>query len=322
MGTNSSGTRRLDFQHIRTFYDNTFQTCVGFGFNDFGNLIENNIFAGTESGGIGTINMGSVSFVPTEPQAGIRNTYRNNRIGIGPNGENIGPPAGKFSVGIYASTGDMVEGNTIANFDGSGILVRDSVGNSAEPAQIRNNMISNCGMGVQAAWTKTALVENNQLTNCKAGVVVNQALLDWTTGERTRVENPFKIVPTVGVTVTQNRYANVTGPKIALTENAGAVFGDGYTPNLRTVPGEGPNHFQPTPTMATATRAASGVVTVTGTTVGAGTLDLAAVTASTVTPVLTAQVSGGPYSVQIPADKAVGLQQVSATVTVNGDTSE
>ncbi|HNG94336.1 MAG TPA: hypothetical protein PLB32_16145, partial [Acidobacteriota bacterium] len=153
LGTNAPGTKRLAPTTFNRRTDGLGNPSLSISYATIGNIIENNIIAGTKSGGIGAINPGEGDLIT----GANSNVIRNNRIGIGANGENIGPDPtdseNARAVGIFASAGDMVTGNLIGNFPGTGIAVRTAQkpdsSNPFGPTAVTGNMISNCGIGIQ-----------------------------------------------------------------------------------------------------------------------------------------------------------------------------
>ncbi|MBX7224346.1 MAG: right-handed parallel beta-helix repeat-containing protein [Blastocatellia bacterium] len=276
---------------------------------------------------------------------GYSTIIRNNRIGIGPNGENIAPdptePENARAVGIAASAGDQVTGNVIANFGGSGISLRTLAppvtGSPFPPTMVSNNQISNCGVGIQAVQVGAATISENRFSNCsKGGIVLGDRIFDASTGTRFEVTDPFGVA-TRNISLSRNRFENVSGPGIALTSEVANVFGNNYRPNTLTERApNGPNLFQPSPVLTSALRNQDGSVTVTGRTGDGGKLELyqssrpAQPTAPETeinayglgTFIQSADVSSGPFTVTIPAGMASGMTAVTATLTVADQTSE
>ncbi|MBX7222964.1 MAG: right-handed parallel beta-helix repeat-containing protein [Blastocatellia bacterium] len=305
------------------------------------NIIENNILSGSSSVAVGDLNPGT----PSGLVGGFSNIIRNNRIGIGPNGENIAPdptePENARAVGIAASAGDQVTGNIIANFGSSGISLRTLAppvtGSPFPPAVVSNNQISNCGVGIQAVQVGAATISENRISNCsKGGIVVGERIFDASTGTRFEVADPFGVA-TRNISLSRNRFENVSGPGIALTSEVASVFGNNYRPNTLTERApNGPNLFQPSPVLTSALRNQDGSVTVNGRTGDGGKLELyqssrpAQPTAPEMeinayglgTFIQSADVSGGPFTVMIPAGMASGMTAVTATLTVADQTSE
>ncbi len=56
-------------------------------------IIEDNIIAGNQSGGIGLVNITDLGGIddPQDTYSSTNSVIRNNRVGVGPNGENIAP---------------------------------------------------------------------------------------------------------------------------------------------------------------------------------------------------------------------------------------
>lgn len=334
-GTNASGTKRLAQPTYNRRADNLGNPAIAINYKTTGNIFENNIVAGTKSGGVGALNPGEGDLI-----AGANsNVIRNNRIGIGVNGENIGPDPtiaeNARAVGIFASAGDTVTGNQIGNFPGTGIAVRtaqkpDSA-NPFGPTAVTGNTISNCGIGIQATQIRSAVISGNTISNCsQGGIVLGDRPYDASTGSNQESINPWGI-PTVNVTVSENQFANVSGPGIALTNEVGDVAGGGYLPNTRTVVDRtGPNFYQPSPVLRTAQRQTDGSILVTGFAPNPGKIELyassrpARPTAPDTDP--TAYGLGrymvrvddalGEFTTLIPASTAQGITDVSATLTV------
>ncbi|MBX7223134.1 MAG: hypothetical protein K1Y36_24520 [Blastocatellia bacterium] len=306
------------------------------------NVFEGNIIGGTRSGGIGILNESSIFALTTD-------TFRNNRIGVGVNGENIAPGSlgdtsgdpGTYACGILATPQNTITDNIIGNFKLAGITMRNLNGNPNFPtADILRNTISNCTIGLQIGqMQKGANVANNTFRDCQAGLVVAESMLDaafFYAPSPKPSPNPTGL-PSINIVAAGNRFAGVTGPGIALVHDVQDILLNRYQPNLATdvVNGFGPNEFQPTPVLMTANRASDGSVMVTGRTIGAGTLELSIserpprpdapdtdVTAYGMgTPVGMFSVPGGPFQVTIPT-AARDAASLTATVTVNGQTSE
>ena len=109
---------------------------------------------------------------------------------------------------------------------------------------------------------------------------------------------------------------------VALVSDAKDLYAGRYQPNQRTVPEEGPNHFQPSPVLASALRQPDGRIIVTGRASGAGTLQVYKPEPGKLTPVADVPTDAANFTATIPADKSAGLTQLTATVTVGGETSE
>ncbi|MBX7224189.1 MAG: right-handed parallel beta-helix repeat-containing protein, partial [Blastocatellia bacterium] len=341
LGANKSGTRRLPIRAFERIADQLGNDALTLTNRTKDNIVENNIIAGTRSGGIGAINSGATANV----EGGSSNIIRNNRIGIGPNGENIAPdptePENARAVGIAASAGDQVTGNIIANFGSSGISLRTLAppvtGSPFPPAVVSNNQISNCGVGIQAVQVGAATISENRISNCsKGGIVVGERIFDASTGTRFEVTDPFGVA-TRNISLSRNRFENVSGPGIALTSEVANVFINNYRPNTLTERApNGPNLFQPSPVLTSALRNQDGSVTVTGRTGDGGKLELyqssrpAQPTAPDTeinayglgTFLTSADVSGGQFTVTIPAGMVSGLTALTATITVGDQTSE
>ncbi|MBX7223906.1 MAG: right-handed parallel beta-helix repeat-containing protein [Blastocatellia bacterium] len=334
-GTNAKGAKRLAPPTYRRTADSLGNPTVGLNFSTTGNLFENNVIAGTRSGGIGAINPGEGNFV----MGASSNIIRNNRIGIGVNGENIGPDPtvaeNARAVGIFASAGDTIIGNMVGNFPGTGIAVRTAQkpdsSNPFGPTAVTGNMISNCGIGIQATQIRGAVIAGNTISNCsKGGIVLGDRPFDASTGSSQESVNPWGI-PIVNVTMSENQFTNVSGPGIALTPEVGDVVGGGYLPNTRTVVDRsGPNFYQPSPVLRTAQRQADGSILVTGFAPNPGKIELyasnrpARPTAPDTDPaayglgryMVRVDDALGEFTTLIPASTAQGITDVSATLTV------
>ncbi|MBX7224265.1 MAG: right-handed parallel beta-helix repeat-containing protein, partial [Blastocatellia bacterium] len=335
LGTNSKGTRRLTPVAFNRKADGLGNPSLGISYSTTENTIENNIIAGTKSGGIGAINPGEGNLI----SGANANIIRNNRIGIGVNGENIGPDLtvaeNARAVGIFASAGDTVTGNQIGNFPGAGLEVQtaqkpDSA-NPFGPTVVTGNTISNCGIGIQATQIRGAVIAGNTISNySKGGVVLGDRPFDASTGSSQESVNPWGI-PTVNVTMSENQFTNVSGPGIALTPEVGDVVGGGYLPNTRTVVDRsGPNFYQPSAVLRTAQRQADGSILVTGFAPNPGKIELyasnrpARPTAPDTDPaayglgryMVRVDDALGEFTTLIPASTAQGITDVSATLTV------
>ncbi|MBX7222596.1 MAG: right-handed parallel beta-helix repeat-containing protein, partial [Blastocatellia bacterium] len=260
IGTNTSGTRRLPV--VAEGADNflpppAIQLITG----TQNNIVENNIIAGSRGAGIGRLN-----FFGTE--AGLNNIIRNNRIGVGANGENIAPPGdaanpqgpndeGSYAIGILANYGDTITGNIIGNFPLAGIKARDlgaTIPAGTPPTTIQNNTIFNSAFGIEVGQLRGAVITNNTISDCtRGGVVVANALLDASNLYGVPAINPEAGGPTLEVTVSSNTFTNLGGPRIALTPSVNRMLKGEYVPNTaRTLQSEGPNLYQPTPLVTAA----------------------------------------------------------------------
>ncbi|HNC45463.1 MAG TPA: right-handed parallel beta-helix repeat-containing protein [Acidobacteriota bacterium] len=199
------------------------------------NIIEGNIIGGTRTGGIGELNV-------TGPDVPQGNIIRNNRIGVGPNGENIAPVVtpdnqlnpetdqGAYAVGIFAQQDDVITGNIIGNFGLAGIYLRSWAGNPITPqtTQITNNQISNCPIGIEVSGIiRRTEIKGNQLTNCsKGGVVVCETPLDPSAIYQFPKPREETLM-TQNILVSQNTFSGVGGPGIGLTPRARMLWKPG-----------------------------------------------------------------------------------------------
>ncbi|MBI4749088.1 MAG: right-handed parallel beta-helix repeat-containing protein [Acidobacteria bacterium] len=342
-GTNKTGTRRLDYKSntIGPFFVPA--TYIDSDDGVGGNIIENNIFAGQEGGAIGRVdNFGGTS---------RGDIIRNNRIGIGPNGEDIAPKGnpdilpppgqekGEVSIGIFAGEGDTVTNNIIANFPYCGIKVGD---NSEDPdpsrtTTIQNNQIINTPVGIQVANIRTkTIIQQNRFENCpRGGITVCSKAYFIFPLYFPAAENREK--QTNNITISNNTFVNVGGPGIALTEFFRTVFERRWVPNQFTeLQSAGPNNYQPSVRLASAKKQKDGSIVVSGTSPGSGTMELCASqrpalpNAPATEPlayglgnlIQSAQIGTGAFQVTIPADKTGGITDITATLTVNNQTSE
>ncbi|MBX7222559.1 MAG: right-handed parallel beta-helix repeat-containing protein [Blastocatellia bacterium] len=326
IGTNVDGLRRL---RIFAYGGPNFLPAPSIqivsGASD--NRVENNVIAGTRGTGVGRLNY----FGDEAPSFNI---IRNNRIGVGANGENIAPPGdaanpqgpndeGSYSIGILANYGDTITGNIIGNFPLAGIKARDlgaTIPAGTPPTTIQNNTIFNSAFGIEVGQLRGAVITNNTISDCtRGGVVVANALLDASHLYGVPAINPEAGGPTLEVTVSSNTFTNLGGPRIALTPSVNRMLKGEYVPNTaRTLQSEGPNLYQPTPLVTAARKNADGTVTVTGETVGGGMLELY----GNGRMIQAVMVAGGGFSVTLPASTVQGLTTVSALVTVSRQTSE
>lgn len=299
IGTNQLGTVRTPVS-VYNANQNTTYPLASIVFQNIqrNNVIEDNIIAGSRAGGIGQYNY-------FEKHMPIGNIIRNNRIGIGVNGENIAPPLpaqfpenfgqpgvddpGFFASGIFVNKGDQVYGNIIQGFGTSGIHIRDWSGfaNPDRNAQtvVRDNIILNSQVGIQVGGiTAPTFITNNRIENCsKGGIVVcnstrhPQSIFRYGGTNRTDDAESQVNVPTENVMISQNQFVNVGGPGIALTSFTRSVVDPdgGYQPNLRTIEDPaGPNRYQPSVQLRKAERKTDGSVVLTGTATSPGTLEI------------------------------------------------
>ncbi|MBI4747048.1 MAG: right-handed parallel beta-helix repeat-containing protein [Acidobacteria bacterium] len=342
-GTNKTGTRRLEY---KAFLQGPFffpSTYIDVAEGSTGNIIESNYFAGNEAGAIGrTSNFGGLS---------SGDIIRNNFIGVGVNGEDIAPngtpdnpplpenDTGAFSIGIQVAEGDQVTGNIIANFPYCGIIVQDLT-RDPDPRKrtlVENNQVLNTPVGIQISnISSQTTIRQNRLENCPRGGIV-------------LCSNPFNIVNlyyptqevrnyiTNNITISNNTFINVGGPGIALTEFFRTVFERRWVPNqLTELQPTGPNNYQPSVMLASAKKQKDGSIVVSGTSPGSGTMELCASqrpalpNAPATEPlayglgnlIQSAQIGTGAFQVTIPVDKASGVTDITATLTVNNQTSE
>ncbi len=299
IGTDQTGTKRTQVS-VYNANQNTTYPLASIVFQNYqhNNIIEDNIIAGSRAGGIGQYNY-------FEGQMPIGNIIRNNRIGIGANGENIAPPLpaqfpenlgqpgvddpGFFASGIFVNKGDQVYGNIIQGFGISGIHIRDWSGfaNPDRNAQtvVRDNIILNSQVGIQVGGiTAPTFITNNRIENCsKGGIVVcnstrhPQSIFRYGGTNREDDAESRVNVPTENVMISQNQFVNVGGPGIALTSFTRSVVDPdgGYQPNLRTIEDPaGPNRYQPSAQLRKAERKTDGSVVLTGTATSPGTLEI------------------------------------------------
>ncbi|MBI4751055.1 MAG: right-handed parallel beta-helix repeat-containing protein [Acidobacteria bacterium] len=345
IGTNKAGTTRFPITAIRSGFDGNPAPSIDLFFRPKDNIIEGNIIAGTRAGGIGEFNT-----VSDESSQG--NIMRNNRIGVGPNGENIAPVVtpdnqlnpetdqGAYAVGIFAQQDDVITGNIIGNFGLAGIYLRSWAGNpiTSQTTQILNNQISNCPIGIEVSGIiRRTEIKGNQLSNCaKAGIVLCETPLDPSAiyqFPRPREET----LMTQNILVSQNTFAGVGGPGIGLTPRCTDVLESGYLPNLSTTPqAGGPNLYQPSVRIESAIRQTDGTVKVTGVNPQSGTVEWYASsraprpTAPNTdvmayglgTFLMATPVAAGNFSIALPASSLAGVTALTATSTVNNQTSE
>ncbi|HNB70823.1 MAG TPA: right-handed parallel beta-helix repeat-containing protein, partial [Acidobacteriota bacterium] len=220
-----------------------------------------------------------------------------------------------------------------------GIKVGD---NSRDPnAQkitiVEENIILNTLTAIQASniITKT-IIRRNRIENClKGGIVLcsnpyDVSNLYYPTQE---VQN----TPAYNITISNNTFVNIGGPGIALTEFFRTVFERRWVPNQFTeLQSAGPNNYQPSVILASAKKQKDGSIIVSGTSPGSGTMEVCASqrpalpNAPATEPlayglgnlIQSAQIGTGAFQVTIPADKTSGVTDITATLTVNNQTSE
>lgn len=337
IGTNAAGTKRLSPPSLAIDGDRLPYRAIDLEFaNCAENIIENNIIAGTRTSGVGRPYPRDESTI-IGVTAGSRNIIRNNRIGVGANGENIAPPAppgaildpnltgpddtGAFAVGIFAHIGDTVTGNIVGNFQCSGIQIRNNGLDLTPGPTVIGNTIYGSYVGIQAGQIDGTTISGNTIRDCQSGIVIADELLDAAKLHAVTTKyNPNPLdAPTVNVSAANNQFVNISGPFVALTDKVENVVRGTYIPNPFTLlQAAGPNRYQPTPTLTTASRNPDGSIAVIGATVGAGTLELY----SSGMPLQTASVPGNNFTVTVAADRARSVQALSAVVTVAGQTSE
>lgn len=339
IGTNSSGTKRLT-PFIRgpvnsalpppTIYikDRASET-----------LIERNIISGTRSGGVGPINQ----FINA---TSLFNTIRENRIGIGPNGENIAPSRGEdrgaYAIGIFAIPGDFVSKNIIGFFPFVGIYVRNHKGlDATQQTRILENQIINIPVGMQIAQVDNVQISKNSFTRCSRGGIAVCAKV-FTAADVFDIPpiNPFGLV-TTRVNITQNNFVRVQGPGIGFMVSPVDLFIGNYSPNLLTGPALGPNSYQPSPIIESATLRPDGSIEVKGkvTVAADGTIEVFASGRDELpdAPPLDGKAYGvgtflqsipikrtdrGMFTMIIPASRAANVYALTATFTANLETSE
>ena len=183
--------------------------------------------------------------------------------------------------------------------------------------------------------TKTA-IQGNRIENClRGGIVIcsnpyDVSNLYYPTQE---VQN----TPAYNITISNNTFVNVGGPGIALTEFFRTVFERRWIPNQFTeLQSTGPNNYQPSVRLTSAKKQMDGSIIVSGTSPGSGTMEVCASqrpafpNAPATEPlayglgnlIQSAQIGTGAFQVTIPADKTSGVTDITATLTVNNQTSE
>lgn len=342
-GTNKTGTKRLEYKAFLQGPFNYPSTYIDSQAGNGNNTIENNYFAGNEAGAIGrTSNFGGLS---------SGDIIRNNFIGVGVNGEDIAPngtpdnpplpenDTGSFSIGIHVAEGDQVTGNIIANFPYCGITIAD-ISRDPDPRKrtvVENNQILNTPIGIEVSnFGSQAIIRQNRIEQCPRGGIV----LCSNPYDITNLYYPTQEVqntPAYNITISNNTFVNVGGPGIALTEFFRTVFERRWIPNQFTEPQPtGPNNYQPSMRLASAKKQTDGSIIVSGTSPGAGTIELCASqrpalpNAPATEPlayglgnlIQSAQIGTGVFQVTIPADKTSGVTDITATLTVNNQTSE
>ena len=345
IGTNKTGNRRFPITAIRSGNDGNPATSIFIKNRPQNNIIENNIIAGTRAGGVGEYNI-------TNDEVPQGNIIRNNRIGVGPNGENIAPVVppdnqlspetdqGAYAVGIFGQQDDVITGNIIGNFGLAGIYLRSWAGNpvTAQTTQITDNQISNCPIGIEVSGIiRRTEIKGNQLSNCtKGGIVLCETPLDPSAIYQFPKPREETLM-TQNILVSQNTFSGVGGPGIGLTPRCKDVVETGYVPNLSTtLQAGGPNLYQPSVRIESAIRQTDGTVKVTGISPQTGTIEWYASsraprpTAPTTdvmayglgTFLMATPVSSGNFSISLPASSVMGVTALTATLTVNHQTSE
>ena len=342
-GTNKTGTKRLEYKAFLQGPFNYPSTYIDSQAGNGNNTIENNYFAGNEAGAIGrTSNFGGLS---------SGDIIRNNFIGVGVNGEDIAPngtpdnpplpenDTGSFSIGIHVAEGDQVTGNIIANFPYCGITIAD-ITRDPDPRKrtvVENNQILNTPIGIEVSnFGSQAIIRQNRIEQCPRGGIVicsnpyDVSNLYYPTQE---VQN----TPAYNITISNNTFVNVGGPGIALTEFFRTVFERRWIPNQFTeLQSTGPNNYQPSVRLASAKKQTDGSIIVSGTSPGSGIMEVCASqrpalpNAPATEPlayglgnlIQSAQIGTGAFQVTIPADKTSGVTDITATLTVNNQTSE
>ncbi|MBX7219023.1 MAG: right-handed parallel beta-helix repeat-containing protein [Blastocatellia bacterium] len=338
IGTNASGTKRLAPAVFRNSFEGIPFPSIHILNQVYETVIENNILAGTRSCAIGPINQ-------FKERCPTFTTIKNNRIGVGTNGENIAPDPSKdqsnYAIGVLATAGDVITGNTIANFGLGGIQMRDHVGTPIAQQVftfISENQISNTQVGIQVGQIEGVQITKNTLSNCsRAGVAVTSKLLD--AGQIFAVAivpNPFGF-SSLKVLISQNNFREIQGPAIGFMDSLQDLLNGTYQPNLALIPTSGPNSLRPSPMLSSAVyNAADKTIVVKGRVQGTGKLELfsslrpANPTASEFDPngygygvfLSSFDVKTGEFTATIPASKTDKVAWVTGTFTVDGETSE
>ncbi|HMZ81430.1 MAG TPA: right-handed parallel beta-helix repeat-containing protein, partial [Acidobacteriota bacterium] len=329
IGTNKSGTKRL--QTFRSFVPGaaggTAPTGIVFFNRSRENLVEDNIIAGSQSGGIGSFNF-------FDELASGGNIIRRNRVGVGVNGENIAPVVppdniptagadfGEFAIGISGAQNDIIEDNIVGNFKLGGIKVQNWAGTTTtQVTRVANNRIFNTGIGIQVAGTRsTTEITGNQLENCRSGgVVVSEIPYDVRVGYRGA--NGQRRYTTRNVNIEQNTFTTVANPLIALVEDAQTVALGRWQPNSVTTrqPGKA-NELLPTPRLTSAVRQNDGTILIEGSAVEPGILEVY----SQGTPLAQLPIAAGQtsrFTLSLPASVGNGKTSLAAAL-ISGATSE
>ncbi len=329
IGTNKTGSRRL--QNFRTFVPGaaggTAPTGIIFQSSSRENIIENNIIAGSQSGGIGSFNF-------FDELASGGNIIRRNRVGVGVNGENIAPVVppdniptagadfGEFAIGISGAQNDIIEDNIVGNFKLGGIKVQNWAGTTTtQVTRVANNRVFNTGIGIQVAGTRsTTEITGNQLENCRSGgVVVSEIPYDVRVGYRGA--NGQRRYTTRNVNIEQNTFTTVANPLIALVEDAQTVALGRWQPNPATTrqPGKA-NELLPTPRLTSAVRQTDGTILIEGSAVEPGMLEVY----SQGTPLAQLPIAAGQtsrFTLSLPASVGNGKTTLAAAL-ISGATSE
>lgn len=335
IGTNAAGTKRLATTAFRFSTDGLPSPSIFIRDAATQSLIENNIIAGTRTAAIGPINRFS-------DQTSLFTTIRNNRIGIGANGENIGPDPtidqAEFSIGIFATLGDIISGNIIGNFGLSGIQIRDHLGKPVEGVtEVSGNQISDTPIGLQLGQLDGVLVSKNTFSRCsKAGISLHDKLLDSSViFTISQITNPFGF-STHNVTITQNNFVDIGGPAIGFMGSPNDLLNGTYVPNVSSFPTAGPNSLYPSPELTSAVLQADKTILVKGKIFRSGKIEFFAsprppkpsappldfMAYGLGTYVHFADLKTGEFSVTIPASKTTGISYLTATLTGNSETSE
>ncbi|MBI4752525.1 MAG: right-handed parallel beta-helix repeat-containing protein [Acidobacteria bacterium] len=327
IGTNKSGTKRL--QNFRSFTGvsgGTAPTAITFRNGSRENIFEDNIIAGSQSGGIG-------SFNHFDQDASGGNIIRRNRVGVGVNGENIAPVVppdnvptlnqdnGAFAIGISGAQNDIIEDNIVGNFKLGGIKVQNWAGTTTtQTTRVANNRIFNTNFGVQIVGTRFRTeVVGNQLENCRSGVTVSEVPFDVQIGYHGNLRK--RTYETRNVNIQQNTFTTVSNPLIALVEDAKTVSDGLWQPNTATSrqPRE-TNELLPTPRLTSAIRQTDGTILIEGSAVEPGMLEVY----SQGMPLAQLPIAAGQtsrFTLSLPASVGNGKTTLAAAL-ISGATSE
>ena len=165
------------------------------------NIVFNGFTVNGDTVTVGADDIGIEMFGANSGNQMLNNIVTNNTIGAYPAGNgtvvsfnkflNNNLPGGASGNGIYTDfslKNALISSNSFINNPNAGVIVTAAGGSAGDynfNLTVRNNTITNCGVGVLFAFTTNGVIDSNQMTNCSEGVQLRGANTEITISNNT-----------------------------------------------------------------------------------------------------------------------------------------